>query len=154
MLTLLVFILILTACTACTAPQNDNHYSAEFPYEPLQYMTFLKKEIQSIENQLNSAMSLAVMGDYTADQAADTAKNSLSIIESAKDSIKVMRPPTEYADTRVYALDTIAQIENDMDKFIEELENPDKSSERLIEIKNKLQGDSVSLASLVNAYWE
>jgi len=153
---LLLLLILALMLAGCTAPQSNGHYSAEFPYDPLQYMTFLKKEIQGIENQLNAAMSHAVLvsrGDIPADQASASAKNSLSIIKAARTSIDVMRPPAKYVDTRAFALDIIISTEKDMEEFIKELEKPEPSGEQLLEFKNKFHGKSISLASLVNAYW-
>ena len=152
---LLIWILILTL-TACTAPGNNGHYTAEFPYDPLQYMTFLKKEIQGIENQLTAAMSHAVMvsrGEYPAEEAASNAKNSLDMIKTSRACVDVMRPPGEYIDTRERSLEVIYRIEDAFADFIAELEKPELDKDRLIEIKNSFHGHSISLASLVNAYW-
>ena len=92
-------IIIFTGCT----PHQIGNYTAEFSYDPLQYMTFLKKEIQSVENQINTAMSHTVMvgrGDLSAKEAGDAAQSSLSIIKASCSSIDVMRPPDTYVDTR------------------------------------------------------
>jgi hypothetical protein len=101
-------------------------------------------------------MSHAVLvsrGDYSAEQAASSAKSSFSIIKDAKNSIDVMRPPEMYVETRIFALDTILFIEKDMEDFITELEKTNPNGERLLEIRNSLHGNSISLAGLVNAYW-
>ena len=153
---LLLTLILMFMLAGCTVPQSNGHYTAEFPYEPLQYMVFLKKEIQGIENQVTTAMSHAVLverGDYSAEQAAASAENSLLNIKAARMSIDVMRPPVKYIDTRAFALDIISTIEKDMDEFITELTKANPSGERMLEIKKSLHGNSISLAGLVNAYW-
>jgi hypothetical protein len=151
---LAIGLMILLA--GCTAPQGDGHYSAEFPYDPLQYMTFLKKEIQATENQLNAAMSLTVTvirGEYPADKAAATLKGSKDIVQAVRASVDVMRPSAEYIDTRARMLRLLRSVESEFDDLIAELEKPTPDFERLAEIKNLLHGDSLAISSLVNAYW-
>lgn len=154
--TLFLFMILMLVLSGCTAPQNNGHYSAEFSYDPLQYMLFLKKEIQGIENQLNAVMSHAVLvarGDYSANQAATSAKNSLALIKEARGSVDMMRPPAKYVETRETALDIIISIEKNMEDYIKELEKPNLDGDRLLDIKNSLHGNSISLASLATAYW-
>jgi len=141
----------------CTLPKTDGHYSAEFSYDPQQYMIFLAKEIQGVENQINSAMSLTVMvirDEYPADRATTGVRESLSVVSAARSGVDVMRPPVEYTDTRERVLEILDAIEREFSDLIVELKSQPLDRDRLTELKNLLHGDSVLLAAVVNAYWK
>ena len=147
LLILLILLALLIVLTSCTALQCGR-YTAEFSYDPHQYMLFIRKQIQGVQNQINTAMSHAVLvdrGDFSANQAAISARNSLEMIRESRGSINVKRPPAKYAATRENVLFTIISIEGSMEDFIKELEVPALDSGRLIEIRNTLHGQSIAL---------
>jgi len=151
-----LFIICLFLLAGCTVPQDDGHYTAEFPYDPLQYMTFLNKEINVVQNQLNSSVSLTVMvtrGEYPAGQAAESIQESLDVIKAVYTAVDVMRPPVKYVDTRERLLRLLRSVEDDCDRLIQELQKPAPDNRRLIEIKNLLLGHSTAISSLANIYW-
>jgi len=149
-------LLVAAALAGCTPPKSGGQYTAEFPYDPLQYTLFLKKEISAVANQLTTCAELAVKvsnGQYPAGRAARTANDGLTVIRQCHESVRVMCPPAEYIDTRESVLMQMTVIESDISDLITELEQSGPDKERLIEIKNILLGDCAALTAFADTYW-
>ena len=154
LLTVLLSLTLMIAC-GCTASQNTESYTAEFPYDPQQYMLFLNKEVQGITNHLTTcimAVTKSVNGDYPPEQALTNIHDCLTLLWEAQEAVKSMRPPTAYTNTRDSLLEAIQDTETNCLACAEKLqeENPDA----LLELAELLQGNFVSLTSSVNAYWK
>lgn len=151
------FLLLLTVTSGCTASQNTESYTAEFPYDPQQYMLFLNKEVQGVTNHLTTcimAISKSADGDYPPKQALTNIQNCLALVWETQEAVNSMRPPATYADTRNAILETIQDTETNCLACLKELQEDNPDVDRLQELAGLLQGDFIALTSSVNAYWK
>lgn len=153
----ILLVLMMTATSGCTVPQNMEPYTAEFPYDPQQYMLFLNKEVQGITNHLMTcimAVSKSASEEYSAEHALTNIQNCLAMVWEAQEAVKAMRPPTAYTKTKDTILEAIQEIETHCLVCTEELQEEPLDSKRLLELAEMLQGDLISLTSSVHAYWK
>ena len=156
MSSILAAVLIAVILAGCTPVKSGEQYSAEFPYDPLQYMLFIKKEVSAVANRLSTCAGLAVNvanDHYPADRAAKTTSDGLAVIKQCHESVQIMRPPAEYIEVRESVLMLLTTIESDMSDLIAALEEPSPDKETLTALKNILLGDYASITAAAGTYW-
>ena len=149
--------LTLMIAGGCTRSRSVEPYTAEFPYDPQQYMLFLNKEVQGITNNLTTcvmAVTKLANGDYPKDQTLMNIQNCLALLRETQEMVKSMRPPAIYTDTRNTFLSAIQNTEINCLACAEELQEENTDKAKLLELRERLQGNLMTLTSSVNAYWK
>lgn len=132
-------------------------YNMSAALDAPQYSSFINKQIDAVMNQLSSMMAIGkevAGGDYLAESAISTAKQSISIIESAMKEVDIMIPPKQYEDTRTNTLKLMESSKNNIEKFIKELNEPSLNREKIYSLCSAMSGDFTALSSEFNVYYE
>lgn len=154
----LVFVLMLSLC-ACAVNDNvsENSYNMDHGLDAAQYCLFMNKQINAVLNQVTANLSLAkgVLADNSqAISAAASAKQSLSVIESAKHEIEIMYPPALYEDSRQNTLRLISKTCDDMETYIDAIEDLTIDKTAIENSINALSFDFSSLTAEYSIYYE
>lgn len=154
---ILTLLFILTLC-GCTAPQNaDGRYSAEFAYDPQQYMLFVNKELQAPINQMSdilSAMGKYEKGEVSQDGLHKLARSSYTMLTDCIRAIDFMRPPEEYAADAQRLVERLNELKSLYAELIELSANEDPSTDETTALAERIHESYLLITSEANTYWK
>lgn len=152
---LLLIILVLTgAACGCTAQQNaDGRYSAEFAYDPQQYMLFINKELQAPVNQMSSVLA-ALKKETSTETLEQLLCSAETTVSESLQSIRVMRPPAQYTETSERITGYLEEVKGLYGRLLDALETGSFSDEDTLVAAEQLQECYFLLTSEANTYWK
>ncbi|MBQ7818422.1 MAG: hypothetical protein IJ341_01865 [Bacteroidales bacterium] len=162
-LSVLLFLCFTVPLTACSyAPDNKGNSTNEtyIMYEALDaaaYSSYISKEINACTNQLSTMMLLAesVVNDgYSSDDALESAKYALGIIDECYEQVDIMTPPFQYEDTRTNVLRMMENAETDISTLISILSTKPLDTEALNNLISYMQNDFIALTAEFNIFYE
>ena len=135
----------------------DHTYNMNSALDAGQYCNFINKQINAVINQLSSNMLMGnsvARGDCSINDAIATAKQSISIIESALNEVDIMIPPNQYQDTRAHTLQLMKKSKSDIQVYIDELSKSSPDKEKIYKLCSEMNSDFTALSSEFNVYYE
>lgn len=149
---------LFTGCSSYGSIQEDEtRYSAQFAYSANDYQMYINREIEPITNILSSNMLLArnvVNGEYPVEDALNSAKEGLRVIQECKSAIDVMQPPDVYSENRLEVLRTVGNAEKTMEAYIAELEKSELDSNRILALADVMKSDFIALTGQFQVIWK
>lgn len=117
-------------------------------------MLFINKQINPVANQLTTQILMAqnvANGDYPLESAINSAKASLKIVRDSKQNVNTMIPPETYKENRMEVLRCMANAENTITKYIEEMEKGSTNTKQYADI---MKSDFITLTGQGTNYYE
>lgn len=155
---LILTILFILALCGCTAPQNaDGRYSAEFAYDPQQYMLFVNKELQAPINQMSDILS--AMGKYEKGEVSQgglhkLARSSYTTLTDCIRTIDFMRPPEAYTADAQRLVERLNELKLLYAELIEFSANEDTSTDEIAALAERIHESYLLITSEANTYWK
>lgn len=154
----LIALFFATAACSCTAPQNSNgRYSAEFAYDPQQYMLFINKELQTPLNQMSNilaAIGKFEKGELSRDTLCTLARRGQETVDACRQAIFAMHPPERYTENAEQIAGYLEDIEEHYIELMDLLEEETADTEAILSISDRLHEEYLLLTSEANTYWK
>ena len=90
----------------------------------------------------------------TVEDALNSAKEGLRVIQECKSAIDVMQPPDVYSENRLEVLRTVGNAENTMEAYIAELEKSELDSNRMLALADVMKSDFIALTGQFQVIWK
>ena len=154
---ILTILFLLTLC-GCTASQNaDGKYSAEFPYDPQQYMLFVNKELQAPINQMSdvlSAISKFEKGEVSQDGLHKLVRSTYATLTDSIRTIEFMRPPETYTADAQRVVERLNDLKALYAELIELSSAGNMAAEDASAMAERIHESYLLTTSEANTYWK
>ena len=157
LIALILVVFVFSLC-GCTPEQNaDGRYSAEFAYDPQQYMLFVNKELQAPINHISdilSALGKYKMGEVSEDGLRKLVRSAHSTVSDCSQAIYLMRPPEHYKEEAERLIGYLDDLKSIYARLIELLdaESPDKDT--IAAMSDSLHESYLLVTSEAKTYWK
>ena len=149
--------IVLAGCAEPKQVKDGTVYTTEFPQSAMEYTIFIDKEIVTVTNELTTQILLskfALQGTYPIEDAIDSAKNSIDIIQDCIDTVDTMNPTNGYDETRVRVLKQFANCKADIEAYLELLEEGNLTESNINSVKALMQADYLALTGEFNVQYK
>ena len=157
-LCVLLSLLVLIGLCGCTPQRNsDGQYSAEFSYDPQQYMMFVSKQIQAPVNHLSDMMGAIgkyEQGEVSAQGLYYLARSGYETVSESARAIRYMRPPEAYKETAERLTVYLSAVQEQYASLIELLAEEEPDADAIGTIADQLHESYLLITAEANAYWK
>lgn len=148
--------------TACTSSNNyakvdsdSAEYTTQNPVDPLNYTTYVNKEITLIMNILTTHIAVGdkiAKGSYIVADELTNLKADLDMVAEAVESVETLNPPTDYEDDRDSILRKMVNAQSSLQAYYDALDSG--ATLNLEDYLDLMEADYVALSSAFNLVWE
>lgn len=154
----------LLCSTSCSTPETNYQtldpddsvtFNTEDSLDPLNYTTYVNKEIDLVLNILSSHMSAGdniVKGKYPAEDEIAALEADLDLVDEAITSVETFNPPLDYDDDRDAILAKMANAQSSLTEYYDTLKEGD--TDGIISCVDLLESDYIALSGAFNLPWE
>lgn len=149
----------MTACTSSSnyAKVDDNsvEYSTQTSLDPLNYTTYVNKEITLIMNILTTHIAVGdkiAKGSYIVADELTNLEADLDMVAEAVASVEVLNPPTDYEDDRESILRKMVNAQSSLQAYYDALDSD--ATANLQDYLDLMEVDYVALSGAFNLTWE
>lgn len=154
--TAMLVVVVASCFTGCQNPFDelpDDTYFVDYGSDSLNYKLYINKQTTIILNHLSSHMTLTLKAtDENKNDLIVSARQSLSEMNTAKEFVEKIYPPSEYTDSHQHIIALYEKAIGNIEALIAALEKETLDQSELSDLAALMQTNFLALTNEFNQY--